>query len=92
MASAAPVKTTDRLKYYTLQANKQQKDDNTSNLLLNLSIREILLKMSTTFNHVLNELLEWNKPLTAIFLSEDRLMYCGLMMVVVSFILWIASP
>lgn len=81
----------NRLKYYTINANQDQQQDDESSLLLNMSIAAILKKFSSTFNAVLEDLLEWNKPITKIFLSEDRLMYCGLMLVLISFTLWLVG-
>ncbi len=83
--------TSDRLKYYTIDANKEQDKNAEDNLLMNLSISDVLINLSVTFNKVLNELLEWNTPIVDIFLSEDRLMYCGILLVIVSFALWIAA-
>lgn len=77
-----------RLKYYTAEANKENKVKEEKNLFINLSIVQIFHNLSQVIISILNELMLINKDtpkseIFLIFVKNDRLIYLGLLVVLI---------
>jgi hypothetical protein len=83
------------LTYYTEKTNKEAIQQKTENLFINLSIKEILINLSKTFVGILNDLLTpGNLSLTGgriidILFKEDRMIYVGLLILFISFSIYL---
>ncbi len=85
-------KEKDKLKTYTITSNEEQEKGEVQKLLINMSIKEILINISETFNSVLNDLLN-NEGITLDFLiqtftKDDRLLYISMIILFIGFCLY----
>ena len=85
----------EQLTYYRDQANQSQESDERSKLFINLSISEILRRISQTFIDIIDELVTGKvynvtSLLTALF-RGDRMIYVGILLVMIGFAIYIAD-
>ena len=78
-----------KLKYYTGWGNEEREQKLEEELFYNLPMKDILAKISKTFNGILVDLLESKEPLnlrniSLIFVKGDRLIYVAMMIFIVS--------
>lgn len=82
------------LKYYTDKANSNQDSDVQHQYILNLSLSEIAANISVTFIAVINDLVNPStrkdlNGLLNIFFKENRMIYIGLTILLISFGLYV---
>ena len=78
-----------RLQYYTDQSNEESRQQQEGEVIINLSVVQILQKLSTTILNIINELLSIRKnaqlsDLVYIFIKEDRLIYVGILLMIIA--------
>jgi len=83
-----------RLKYFTDTTNDQQQQEQEQQLFINLSLVDIFSKLSSTMISIINELVDINKEtqlndIIYIFIKEDRLVYIGLLFIIVSIAIYL---
>lgn len=82
-----------KLRYYTEKANLKREEYTEDNLFINLSLREILGKLSSTFIDILTELTTVKitsiKDIVIIFFTGDRMIYIGLMLLIIAFFIYL---
>ena len=85
----------ERLAYYTEKANNQSSDERDKELLLNMSIREILGKISVTFIDIINDLssgeIKGVRDFLKIIFKKDRMIWIGIIILLVSFGIYIVD-
>ena len=76
-----------KLKTFTLQANDEEDNKETEKLLVNLSVKDILSKVSKTINDIINDILTLKSgtnllsELLTIFFGKGRLIYISIIVV-----------
>jgi hypothetical protein len=88
----------NRLYIRSKEENEERNKLKTNKKIYNLSLSELVNNASLVYMNVLNELIifftnpmekkDWNKFVN-IFINSDNMIYVGLLIVVVSFFLWI---
>ena len=78
-----------RLKYFTDTTNEELINQQENELFINLSLVTIFRRLSTTIISIINELLDMDRDtqlsdFVFIFVKEDRLVYIGLLFVMIS--------
>ena len=83
----------EKLAYYTEISQRQQDQEESDKLFLNMSIKEILAKVSTVFIEILGELLHarsMKDVIVAVF-KADRMIYIGLIVIFIAFSMYIVD-
>lgn len=79
----------DQLTYYTQRANVEQEQEETGKLFVNLSVKQIIQGLAQTIIDIVNDLVSGEikdaKGLVAIFFYGDRMIYLGVLLVLVAF-------
>jgi hypothetical protein len=83
-----------RLKYFTDTTNEEQQKTQEQQLFYNLSLANILSKLSSTIISIINELLAINQEtqfndVIYIFVKEDRLIYLGILFIIISIAMYL---
>uniref|UniRef100_A0A6C0BJZ3 Uncharacterized protein n=1 Tax=viral metagenome TaxID=1070528 RepID=A0A6C0BJZ3_9ZZZZ len=83
-----------RLKYFSDTTNAELQQQQEQEIFYNLSLATILKKLSTTIISIINDLLAMTSQTTAsdmvyIFVREDRLIYLGLLFVMIALAVYI---
>jgi|UniRef100_A0A6C0J4S4 hypothetical protein len=95
------IKEQEKLHYYTTNENKKIQETETR--LEDMTIKEIFLNISKTFNNIVNEILNMEKDgvsvtfynIISIFFKGDRMLYIGIVMfltLIMLFVIDITSP
>lgn len=95
------IKEQEKLNYYTTNENKKIQETETR--LEDMTIKEIFLNISKTFNNIVNEILNMEKDgvsvtfynIISIFFKGDRMLYIGIVMfltLIMLFVIDITSP
>jgi hypothetical protein len=83
----------EKLTYYTEKSTKLKNEEVMHNLFIHLSIFEILKNTSKTLIKIIDDLLNYKiynmKDVLTIFTKDDRLIYLGIIMLFISFSLYI---
>lgn len=83
-------KENQTLKYYTSKSNIEQTTDAENKQIFNMSLSSIAANISVTIISIINELLDPNRQgIVQIFFKEDRMVYIGLTILLVSLGLYI---
>ena len=88
-ASARPLAPETRLQELSKIANTQTQSSQTGRRIYNLSIFQIIQNIAMTYVNILNEsLVFWQQPsIMGIFTREDRLIYIGISILIISILL-----
>jgi hypothetical protein len=83
-----------RLKYFTDTTNEELQQKQEDELFINLSLVNLFSKMSSTIIAIINELLLLTKDsqfkdIVYIFIKNDRLVYIGILMVIISLAIYL---
>lgn len=87
----------DKLVYYTDHSNSVSARETEDQLLINLSISEILHNMSKTFVDILSDLTKTGgknrgiSDIVMIFFQGDRMIYVGLLVVLIAFMMYLVD-
>lgn len=85
----------EQLRYYAEKSNQQQQQHTEDQLLLNLSIRQILMNWSQTFVDILTDLATGQatgpRSLIKILVRGDRMIYVGLTLVLIAFSMYLVD-
>lgn len=77
-----------QLKYYTIKANQEVSEHIQHMLLLNMSISEILQRMSQTVIDIINDLTNTDdlnlRNVIIILFKGDRMVYIGLILILIA--------
>lgn len=84
-----------QLKYYAERSNQQQEQHEQDQLLVNMSIKQILMNWSQTFVNILTDLATGQitgvRSLITTLFKEDRMIYVGLTMILIAFSMYIVD-
>lgn len=83
-----------RLTYFTDTTNQEQQKEQEQQVFTNLSLVEILSKLSTTIIQIINELLQITQQtqfseIIYIFVKQDRLIYIGLLLMIIAIAMYL---
>lgn len=82
-----------KLKYYTIEANQENDLNRNRTMFLNLTVLEVLQKISQTVIDILNEIVNSSvltfKDLFLILTKDDRIIYLGLILVLLSIFVYL---
>lgn len=84
----------EKLKHYTIEANSDKEEETESKIIYNMTVVEIFRKLSQTINAVINELFEPGltaRKFVETLVKEDRLIYIGILILIVMFGLYIVD-
>lgn len=83
----------DQLTYYTDRANAKKEQEESSKLFVNLSVKQIIQGLSSTIIDIVNDLVSGEvqtfKGLIAVFFYGDRMIYLGVLLVLLSFTIYL---
>jgi hypothetical protein len=84
-----------KLTYYTEKANIVATQEKTENMFINLSVKQILVNLSNAFVGILNDFMSPpggvlnTATAISILTKEDRLIYVGLLVLFISFSIYL---
>ena len=87
------VREGEQLTYYTDRTNQSQESEERDKLFINLSVTEILRGISRTFIDIINEFVTGKvynvSSLLTTFFSGDRMIYVGILFVMIGYAMYI---
>jgi len=85
----------EQLRYYAEKSNYNQKEHTEGLLLINMSLKQILMKWSQTFVDILTDLATGHvtgvRSLIDTLVREDRMIYVGLTLVMIAFSMYLVD-
>lgn len=83
-----------RLNYFTTTTNEELQQQQEKEVFINLSLVQLMSKMSATIIAIINELLAITKDtefsdIIYIFVKEDRLIYEGILLVIIALAIYL---
>lgn len=83
----------ERLRYYTAISGDARDKERLGQMFINMSVRDILMKLSYTVIQIINELtsgeIESFRDVVTVFFKEDRMIYIGILVVAISFAMYL---